>query len=305
MPTGDLLSTPGSTPTKHQFSAPPLNFSLPSTLRNSFSHISISQITNDVLSRRLVEPSSLDKDFCSIQETSFQNVHPATSRHISIKNQPPTKMGVHTRRSSSCSDLKPKTTALKYTSAEEGSGEVLSDAADGTTTNSKAKELNNKSTSQSVPWKKTLQPLPSKKGLVPKGSAVINYSAAINTHYSELSVVESDLKGAMTKRHSHAGFSYQNSHQNEFAFDIIPKAPKLALLKEIPPKSIMPQMPPTPKSLSLDRIPSLRHMHFSDSTSRVLNYKSSNRPQVAGTETPRKRDGLASAFGSLDGEFHK
>lgn len=219
-------------------------------------------------------------------------------------------MRVHTRRSSSCSDLKPKAAAARYISAEERSGVVLSDAGDGHTMKSNAEEPTNKSVSRSVsiisdPWKKPRQPLSSKEGLVPTEASVINYSAAVSTHHSELSIVKSDLKGAMNKRHSHAGFFYQNSHENDVPFDIIPKAPRIALLKEIPPTSIMPQMPPMPKSLSLDRIPSLRHLYVSDSSSGALNHKSSYRPQAAGSEPLRKRDELASVFRGLDGEFQK
>ena len=219
-------------------------------------------------------------------------------------------MSIQSRKSSSCSDLKAKAAALRYISAEEGRGVVLSDAGDGNKMESKTKEPENQSGSQPVSiisssWKRSLQ-LPSTKNvLVPKESSVVNYSAAVNTHHSELSVINSDFKGALNKRHSHAGFFYQNSHRNDVAFDIIPKTPKLALLREIPPKSITPHMPPIPKSLSLDRIPSIRHVNLSDGNSGALNHKFSNRPQTVGTETPRKRDELASVFRSLDGEFQK
>lgn len=237
-------------------------------------------------------------------------MHPAASRLISIKYHPFAKMRIHARKSSSCSDLKSKAAPLKYISAEEGPGEVLSAAGEGNTMESKSKELNNTSALRSVPitsnpWKNDLQPLSTKQWLVPRESFVTNNSAAINTDHSDLSVVKSDLKRAMNKRHSHAGFFYQNSHQNDVTFDVIPKAPALALLTEIPPESIMPRMPPIPKSLSLDRIPSIRHLQFSDSNSGALNSKSSYRPQVAGAETLRKRDELASVFRSLDGEFQK
>lgn len=219
-------------------------------------------------------------------------------------------MGVHARRSSSCSDLKSKAAALGYKSAEEGPGLVLSIAGDGNMTEPKTKEPSTISASRSVPiistsWNDTLQPLSSRQEPVPRESSVINYSAAVDMHHSEVSVVKSGLKGAMDRRHSHAGFFYQNSHQNDVPFDIISKAPTLALLTEIPPGSIMPKMPPMPKSLSLDRLPSIRHLHISDSNSGALNFKPSYRPQVAGNETPRKRDDLASVFRSLDGEFQK
>lgn len=187
---------------------------------------------------------------------------------------------------------------------------VLSDARDGITMESKTIEPDKESVSStasmtSEPWQKPLQPLSSNQGLVPKESSVISYSTAVNTHHSELPAVKPDLKGVMKKRHSHAGVFYQNFHQSDVAFDMVPAAPKLALLTEIAPNSIKPQMPPIPKSLSLDRIPSLRHLHFSESKSGALNYKPSYRPHVAGTETLRKRDELASVFRSLDGEFQK
>lgn len=314
MPHGELIVTLCSTQnhsTKDQLSDSPRNFSLPLTLPNPFNHISISRITNEALSRRLNNPSFLDKDFsskCNIQETSFQHVHTGASHHVSIKTHSQTKMTVHSRKVSSCSDLEPNIATLRYTSAEEGSGEVLYDAGDGNT-NSEAKELHDKSISPSVPklsmpWKKRLQPLPSREEPVPKGTPVPDYSAANNKQQPEPSVVESDIKGAM-KRHSHAGFSYQNFHQNEVASDRISKAPKLALVGGTRPISSMSQMPPMPKSLSLDRIPSLRRMYSSDSTPGMLNYKSSNRPQITGAESLRKRDELSGAFRSLEGEFHK
>lgn len=219
-------------------------------------------------------------------------------------------MRVHARKSSSCSDLKSEAAALRYKSAEEGPGVVLSVAGDGNTAESKTNEPNNKSASQSVPiisniWENAPQPLSSKQGLVPRESSIVNYSATIDTHHPELSIAKSDLKGATNKRHSHAGVLYQNPHQNDVAFDIIPEAPTLALLTEIPHGSIMPKMPPMPKSLSLDRMPSIRHLHFTDGKSGALSFKSLYRPQVAGTETLRKRDELASVFRSLDGEFQK
>ena len=183
-------------------------------------------------------------------------------------------------------------------------------AGDGNMTEPKTKEPNTISASRSVPvisrpWKDTLQPLSSRQGPVSRESSVINYSTAVNMHHPEVSVVKSDLKGAMNKRHSHAGVFYQNSHQNDVSLDMISKTPTLALLTEIPPESIMPKMPPMPKSLSLDRLPSIRHSNLSDSNSGALNFQTSCRPQIAGNETLRKRDELASVFRSLDGEFQK
>lgn len=219
-------------------------------------------------------------------------------------------MRVHARRSSSCSDLKSEAAALRYKSTQEGPGVVLSFAGDGNITESKAIKPNNKFGLQSVPIISNLggntpQPLSSELGLVPRQSTIINHSAVINAHHSELSAARPDRKGAMNKRHSHAGVLYQKPHQNDIAFDIIPKAPTLALLAGIPPGSIMSKMPPMPKSPSLDRIPSMRHLHFSDSKSGALKYKSLHRPQVPGAESLRKRDELASVFRSLDGEFQK
>ena len=219
-------------------------------------------------------------------------------------------MRVHARKSSSCSDLKSEAAALRYKSADEAPGVVLSVAGDGYITESKAKKRNNKFGSQSVPiipnpGGNTPQPLSSELGLVPRESPIISHSAVINTHHSELSTAKPDRKGAMNKRHSHAGVLYQKPHQNDVAFDIIPKASTLALLTEIPPGSIMSKMPLMPKSPSFDRISSIRHLHFSDSKSGVLNYKSLHRPQVPGSESLRKRDELASVFRSLDGEFQK
>lgn len=245
---------------------------------------------------------------CSIQETSFQHVHTGASHHVSIKNHSHTKMKIHSRKGLSCSDLEPKNATLRYTSAEEGPGEVLPNPGDGNT-NPKAKELHIKSISPSAPKlsvlrKKRLQPLLSGEKLVPKGAPVPDHSAANNTQQLEPSVVESYIKGAM-KRHSYAGLSYQDSHQNEVASDRILKAPKLALAGGTRPTSTMSQMPPIPKSLSLDRIPSLRRMYSSDGSLGMLNYKSSNRPQITGADSLRKRDDLSGAFRSLDGEFQK
>lgn len=220
------------------------------------------------------------------------------------------KMRVHARKSSSCSNLKSEAAALRFKPAAEGPVALLSVAGDGKTTESKTKEPNKQSALQSVPiisklWEDAPQPLSSKQGLVPREAPIIGHSAVLNTHHSEVLVAKPDLKRAMNKRHSHTGVLDQKLHQNDVTFDIIPKAPTLALLTEIHPRSIMPKMPPLPKSLSLDRIPSIRHLHFPDGRSGALNYKSFHRPHVTGTESLRKRDELASVFRSLDGEFQK
>lgn len=304
MPNGDLTSTSTFTPdpsTRNRFSIPS-TLTLPATLVKSFSHIAISRTTNDNFS---------DGDLnskCSVSETSFQKVHTGASHHVTIKNRSHTKMSVHRRKHSSSSENEAKITPSSVKSAEVDFREVLSKVSNGKVTNSKGEELNKSKLRSvpnfSIPWNKSPHPTPSRQGHVAKAAPVLSSLATVSTKLSRLSVVESDIKGPMTED-GHAGVSRQKDHQNEIHTSRDPKIPKIAFPDKPPPQSILPQKPPLPKSLSLDRLPSLRHMYSSDGSFRASRHFSSNRLQITDTESSPKRDELSSMFRSLDGEFQK
>ena len=67
-----------------------------------------------------------------------------------------------------------------------------------------------------------------------------------------------------------------------------------------------PSVPPIPKTYSTDRLPTLHHKSSTLSiTPAVPKSKSFERLQGMGTETPRRKDELWSAFRALDGEYQK
>ena len=148
------------------------------------------------------------------------------------------------------------------------------------------------------------EPLSSEQVVGFKGSSVLNVADATDTQQLDSSVGGSNSTKVMTG-HSHVGISARDPHHNEFALDGVLKTPEPAVPEGISSKSIARQKPSIPKSLSLDRIPSLNHMYSADGSFGKLRYKSSNRSQITGTESLRKRDELLTAFRSLDGEFHK
>jgi hypothetical protein len=213
-------------------------------------------------------------------------------------------MRKHSSGSENESNIAPS--SVKFT--EVNSRGTLSKVSNGNITNSKAEELNDKSKSRSfpnfsIPWNKSPQPLLSRQVHVAKAATVVHSSVAISTKLSRLSVIGSDMKGPMTEK-GNAGVSRQKD-QNETKTSGIPKTLKIAFPDETPPKSIISLKPPLPKSLSLDRLPSLRHIYSSDSSPRASKRLSSNRLQITDTESSPKRDELSSVFRSLDGEFHK
>lgn len=82
--------------------------------------------------------------------------------------------------------------------------------------------------------------------------------------------------------------------------------PLSALLSKTPDDPNTPSVPPIPKSFSTEKLPSLKHKSSTLSDAPALpKSKSFERFQNLGTETPRKKDELWSAFRNIDGEYQK
>ncbi len=304
MPNSELLSIPSlsSHPSTkdHLPTIPPFDLSIPLTFPTSITPVSVPEITNDAFSHR---HESLDEAFsskCGIPETSLQKAQTGVSRHVSIKPRSLMKMKFATGKSSTCSDVEREVVASK---TDERYDEVLYQANNRNTANLNAECLHYKFVSRSVPiftpGGKGLQP-----GHVANGGHVINSSATTRTQLPHTSVGESDMKGA-TRRSRHGGLSHPDSHQPDITFDKVPISPEVVLAGKAPSYFTMSKKPPMPKSLSADRLPSLRYMHSPDSAPRAFRPTSSKRPESMGTQSTRKKDELSSAFRSLDGEFRK
>ena len=66
-----------------------------------------------------------------------------------------------------------------------------------------------------------------------------------------------------------------------------------------------PAVPSIPKSFSIDILPSLSHEFSAIATPAVPRTPSAEKFSISGTDTPRKKDELWTAFRNLDGDFHK